>query len=92
MCSPNIRPGGIPGALVIGWDAGRRESAQLAAAGRVDPECGCMPAKGYTLGNPNTTEAVLGVVFAPVWLPRGALVAVGEGMSGEPRKRWIGRR
>jgi len=55
-----------------------------------DMLCACMAAKGYALRKPNTTETVLGVVFAPVWVPLGALAAFGEGMSGSPPKRWIG--
>ena len=46
--------------------------------------------KGYSLRKPTTTETVVGIATSPLWVPLGALVSVGEGMSGAPPKRWIG--
>jgi hypothetical protein len=55
-----------------------------------DMLCACMAAKGYALRKATTTETVVGVVTSPIWIPVGALVVIGEGMSGSPPKRWIG--
>ncbi len=65
-------------------------SAKSSVETNDDLLCACMAAKGYALREPNTAETVLGVAFAPVWVPLGALAAFGEGMSGAPPKRWMG--
>jgi hypothetical protein len=65
-------------------------SARASMKTNDDLLCACMASKGYTLRKANTTETVLGVAFAPVWVPVSAIAAIGEGMSGDPPKRWIG--
>ena len=73
-------------ALATGTD----DSATVSTDTNDDMLCACMRGKGYALRNATTTEMVVGVVTSPIWIPVGALVVIGEGMSGLPPKRWVG--
>ena len=62
-------------------------SARSSAKTNDDLLCACMASKGFSLRKPTTTETVLGVAFSPVWVPLGAVAAIGEGITGDPPKR-----